>query len=50
MNGFKIITNFDKFMSRKTLMTIVCSESIGDARLVEPKVRKTDKMFLKPKS
>jgi len=45
-----ILTSFDKFMSRRTLMTVVLSESFGFCRLFAPNVRSTDKIFRKPKS
>ena len=43
-------TNFDKFISRRTRMTIVFSRSSLFARLTAPNVRKTERIFLKPKS
>ena len=44
------LTNLDKFMSRRILMTVVLSLSLGFCRLLAPRVRKTDKMLRKPKS
>lgn len=45
-----VLTSLDRFMSRSTLMTMVDSVSLGLARLAAPNVRRTDRMFLRPKS
>ena len=45
-----IPTNFERFMSLRILMTHTGSGSSGLARLNAPKVRSTDRMFLRPKS
>lgn len=44
------LTSFDKFMSLRTLITIVDSVSLGLARLAAPNVRRTDRIFRRPKS
>ncbi len=44
------LTSLDKFMSLRTLMTMVDSVSLGLARLAAPSVRSTDRMFRRPKS
>ncbi|TNN79752.1 hypothetical protein EYF80_009985 [Liparis tanakae] len=45
-----ILTNLDKFMSLRTLMTMVDSVSLGLARLAAPRVLSTERMFRRPKS
>ena len=46
----QFLTSLERFMSLSTLITVVLSLSCGLARLAAPSVRKTDRMFLKPKS
>ena len=43
-------TSFERFMSRRTLITHTVSGSSGLARLKAPNVRNTDKMLRRPKS
>lgn len=45
-----ILTSFERFMSLKTLITMVLSVSFGLALLLAPRVLKTDRIFLRPKS
>ena len=45
-----ILTSFDKFIFLKTLITVLLSLSSGFALLLAPSVRRTESMFLKPKS
>lgn len=44
------LTSFERFMSLRTLMTMVDSVSLGLARLAAPSVRRTDRMLRRPKS
>ena len=43
-------TSLERFMSLRTLMTMVLSVSPGLALLLAPNVLSTDKIFLRPKS
>lgn len=43
-------TSLERFMSFRTLLTMVDSVSLGLERLAAPRVRRTDRMFRKPKS
>ena len=45
-----LLTNLDKFMSLRTLMTMVFSPSSGLLLLAAPRVLNTERMFLRPKS
>lgn len=49
-NGSSSSINLDKFMSRKTRITIVDSLSLEFSRLAAPNERRTDRMLRKPKS
>lgn len=44
------LTSLERFMSLRTLITMVDSVSLGLDLLAAPRVRSTDRMFLSPKS
>ena len=44
------LTSLDRFMSRRIRIIVFSSESVGFSRLNAPSVRRTERMFLRPKS